>query len=64
MTNHKDLFRNKVDFANEEFATELYKPKGIPRPREYKSQKGQYGKHEMTHKSIKRPMNDKLGWTK
>jgi hypothetical protein len=61
MPNHKNIFRNKVDFAREEFATELYKPKGIPRPREYKSQKGQYARHDFTHKALKRQMHEKLG---
>lgn len=61
MPNHKDIFRNKLDFGHEEFATELYKPKGIPRPREYKSQKGQYTRLDFTHKSLKRQMHEKLG---
>jgi len=38
----KDIYRNKKDFAKEEFATELYKPKGIPKPRESNSQKAQF----------------------
>ncbi|MDB5083180.1 MAG: hypothetical protein JWN30_66 [Bacilli bacterium] len=42
MPNHKDLFRNKVDFARAEFATELYKPPGIPRSREKRSHRQQY----------------------
>jgi len=49
MPNHKNIFRNKVDFAHEEFATELYKPKGIPRMREPRSQKGQYRSHALRH---------------
>jgi hypothetical protein len=39
MTNHHDIFRNKRDFAREEFATELYKPPGSPRAREPHTQK-------------------------
>jgi hypothetical protein len=61
MPNHKDIFRNKFDFAREEFATELYKPPGIPRPREKKSQKVQYTKWDFTHKALKRQMHEKLG---
>ena len=61
MPNHKNIFRNKVDFAREEFATELYKPNGRPRPREFKSQKGQYLHDQLTHKSVKRKMRDKTG---
>jgi hypothetical protein len=58
----KDIFRNKRDFARAEFATELYKPEGRPRPREAKSQKGQYDHHyHGGQKEIKRPMNKKLG---
>ena len=60
MPNHKNIFRNKVDFAHEEFATELYKPKGRPRPREMKSQQGQNPHHSLTHKSIKRKFHDKI----
>ena len=36
LTLPKDIFRNKRDFARAEFATELYKPAGRPRPREAK----------------------------
>lgn len=61
MTNHKNIFRNKVDFAREEFATELYKPAGRPRPREHKSQAGQQPLHSLTHKSRKRNFSDKIG---
>jgi hypothetical protein len=61
LPNHKNIFRNKVDFGHEEFATELYKPAGRPRPRERKSQHGQTLEHSMTHKSIKRKMRKKLG---
>jgi len=41
LPNNNDIFRNKIDFAHEEFATELYKPAGRPQPREPKSQKAQ-----------------------
>lgn len=61
MPNHKNIFRNKVDFAHEEFATEFYKPKGRPRPREMKSQQGQYTHNDFTHKSLKRQMHAKIG---
>ncbi|PWK15507.1 hypothetical protein [Tumebacillus permanentifrigoris] len=61
MPNHKDIFRNKIDFGHEEFATELYKPAGRPRPREYKSQAGQQPKYSLTHKSRKRNFHDKIG---
>lgn len=43
MPNKHDIFRNKRDFAREEFATELYKPKGTPKNREYKTKPGQQG---------------------
>jgi len=62
MPNNNDIFHNKRDFARAEFATELYKPKGKPRGREAKSQKGQYapehfeGLHEQ-----KRKFKDKVG---
>lgn len=42
MPNNNGIFRNKRDFARAEFATEFYKPKGVPRPREAKSQRYQY----------------------
>lgn len=58
----KDIFRNKRDFAREEFATELYKPAGRPRPREATSQKGQYfPEHYEGLKGRKRNMVNKLG---
>lgn len=38
----KDIYRNKKDFAREEFATELHRPKGVPQPREVQSQKAQF----------------------
>jgi hypothetical protein len=39
MTNH--IYRNKKDFAREEFATEFHGGVGIPKPRESQSQKAQ-----------------------
>jgi hypothetical protein len=59
--NHKDIFRNKLDFQREEFTTELYKPLAMPRAREKKSQKVQYSKYDFTHKSLKRQMHEKDG---
>jgi len=62
MTNHHDIFRNKRDFARAEFATELYKPKGRPRPREAKSQQGQYApEHFKGIKGKKVPFHAKIG---
>jgi hypothetical protein len=61
MPNHKNIFRNKVDFAREEFATELYKPNGRPRGRESRSQAGQQPHGSLPHKALKRKMNEKLG---
>jgi hypothetical protein len=58
----KDIFRNKRDFAREEFATELYKPAGRPRAREAKSQQAQLNSHfHGGQKEIKRSMSSKLG---
>lgn len=58
----KDIFRNKRDFAREEFATELYKPAGRPSAREAKSQQGQYNTHyHGGQKEVKRSMSSKLG---
>ncbi len=37
----KDIYRNKKDFAVEEFATEIPEHKGQPVPREARSQKSQ-----------------------
>ena len=60
----KDIYRNKKDFAREEFATELSRPKGVPKPREVKSQKAQYesfgppGMVQRKDKKVK--MEDKL----
>lgn len=60
----KDIFRNKKDFAHEEFATELIKPAGKPQPREIKSQKAQlksFGTPGMVErKDMKTKMSDKL----
>jgi hypothetical protein len=61
----KDIYHNKQDFAKEEFATELYKPKGQPRPREMKSQKAQYDSMDapgavVERKDKKTKMTDKL----
>ncbi len=61
----KDIYRNKQDFAKQEFATELYKPKGKPKPREAKSQKAQYESlgdpGNIARKDKKVNMQDKLG---
>lgn len=62
MPNHNDIFRNKIDFAREEFSTELYKLEGIPQPRERKSQKAQLNsvrKHGAS-KDIKRNFSHKI----
>ncbi|MBO8170924.1 MAG: hypothetical protein H0Z33_03425 [Bacillaceae bacterium] len=62
MTNHHDIFHNKRDFARAEFATELYKPAGRPRPREAKSQDRQYApEHFEGHKDKKVPFHAKIG---
>ena len=37
----KDIYRNKKDFAKQEFATEMPEHRGQPVPREVKSQKAQ-----------------------
>ncbi|HHY66761.1 MAG TPA: hypothetical protein GX517_06110 [Alicyclobacillus sp.] len=60
MPNNKDIFRNKRDFAHEEFATELYKPPGKPRAREAKSQRSQVRAHHPgDYKARKHTMADK-----
>lgn len=61
MPNKKDIFRNKVDFAHEEFSTELYKPAGRPRPREANSDAGQWasGHNPGTSKDVKVPIDQK-----
>ncbi len=62
MPNNKDIYRNKKDFAREEFATELYKPDGRPRPREKTSQESQlHSEHQHgTRKDMKRGMTKKI----
>ncbi|MCX7921685.1 MAG: hypothetical protein N3B21_06690 [Clostridia bacterium] len=59
-----DIYRNKKDFAREEFATELPRPKGIPHPREINSQKAQfqsYGTPGMVERKDKKTkMHEKL----
>ncbi len=62
LTNNHDIFRNKQDFAHEEFATELDKPKGRPRPREASSQESQQPSNPIgNNKGKKTPFADKLG---
>lgn len=59
----KDIYRNKKDFAKEEFETELpLTRKGIPKPRESGSQLTQMGNEESHsfRKDKKIPMKDKL----
>lgn len=62
----KDIYRNKVDFAREEFATEIpfNRIPGLPKPREVKSQKAQlesYGTPGMVERKDKKTkMSDKL----
>ncbi|MFZ5989988.1 MAG: hypothetical protein ACOYWZ_23060 [Bacillota bacterium] len=59
----KDIYRNKKDFAREEFATELRRPQGVPQPREVQSQKAQVeslATPGMGRKDRKRKMSDKL----
>jgi hypothetical protein len=41
----KDIYRNKIDFATQEFATEIPEHRGQPVPREVKSQKAQMDSH-------------------
>lgn len=58
----KDIYTNKLDFQREEFATELPRPKGIPKPREVESQISQINsepKHNL-RKNKKVKMSDKL----
>lgn len=62
MPNNNDIFRNKSDFAREEFATELYKPAGRPRAREAKSQRYQYApEHNEGLKGKKPSFEMKIG---
>lgn len=59
----KDIYRNKIDFAREEFETELpYPRKGIPKPREAQSQVAQINSEEKHNfrKDKKVPMKDKI----
>jgi len=62
----KDIYRNKVDFAREEFATEIPQNRipGLPKPREVKSQKAQFksfGTPGMVERKDKKTkMSDKL----
>ena len=60
----KDIYRNKHDFPKQEFATELYKPKGVPKPREVNSQKAQFESFGspgvVERKDKKTKMSDKL----
>ena len=61
MTNHHDIFRNKRDFARAEFATEFYKPKGDPKPREAHTQKHKDTPHNAGFKNVKVPFQQKAG---
>lgn len=58
----KDIFKNKVDFAREEFETEFLGNRGTPIPREAKSQKARIEAKEKRNlrKDKKVPMEDKL----
>lgn len=58
----KDIYRNKKDFAREEFETEFHVHPGTPIPREAKSQKAQLNSRPKTNlrKDKKVPMADKL----
>lgn len=59
----KDIYRNKKDFAVEEFATEIPEHRGQPTPREVKSQKSQvetFGTPGMGRKDKKVKMGRKL----
>lgn len=59
----KDIYRNKKDFAVQEFATEIPEHKGQPVPREAKSQKSQvetFGTPGMGRKDKKVKMGRKL----
>lgn len=58
-----DIYRNKKDFAREEFANELPRHNGVPQPREIKSQKAQvesFGTPGHGRKDRKVKMSDKL----
>lgn len=59
----KDIYRNKKDFAVEEFATEIPEHRGQPVPRETRSQKAQveaFGTPGMGRKDKKVKMGRKL----
>ena len=59
----KDIYRNKKDFAVEEFATEIPEHRGQPVPRETRSQKSQvetFGTPGMGRKDKKEKMGRKL----
>jgi len=62
----KDIYRNKKDFARQEFATEIpfNRIPGLPKPREVRSQKAQfesYGTPGMVERKDKKTkMSDKL----
>lgn len=59
----KDIYRNKFDFAREEFETELPNfMKGKPKPRDAQSQVAQIDSEEKHNlrKDKKIPMKDKL----
>ena len=58
----KDIFRNKKDFARQEFTTEVSPPmRSYVSPRESKSQKAQYksGGKPGFRKDVKTPMKHK-----
>lgn len=59
----KDIYRNKKDFATEEFATEIPEHRWQPVPRESRSQKAQFetfGTPGMGRKDKKTKMGRKL----
>ncbi len=63
----KDIYRNKKDFAHQEFASEYNGATGQPKPREAKSQKAQVeslGTPGMGRKDKKVKMSDKTGLNK
>ena len=65
MTKH--IYRNKKDFAREEFTTEFHGAAGMPKAREDRSQKAQYesqGTPGMGRKDKKVRMSDKNGLTR
>lgn len=57
----KDIYRNKIDFAREEFETELPSTRqGMPKPRETRSQIVGNGEGQTLRKDRKIPMKNKL----